>query len=92
MPASSSGVRPRLRIAAISAAGSAIGGNIGGPIGATIGARLGSAVGQRIDNSVFGAGKLKHLPVREFALKDVAAAHEAVEKGNNGVRMIVLPD
>jgi NADPH2:quinone reductase len=37
------------------------------------------------------AGKIRHLPVREFPLEQIAAAHEAVEKGNNGVRMIVLP-
>jgi NADPH:quinone reductase len=38
------------------------------------------------------AGRLKHLPVREFTLAEVAAAHEAVEKGNNGARMIVRID
>jgi NADPH2:quinone reductase len=38
------------------------------------------------------AGKLKHLPVREFALADIAKAHEAVEKGNSGTRMIVKID
>src|SRR6185503_7817955 len=41
--------------------------------------------------SLQSAGKLKHLPVRKFALADVAAAHDAVEKGNSGVRMIVHP-
>lgn len=35
------------------------------------------------------AGSLKHLPVREFPLEQVAAAHEAVEAGNGGTRMIV---
>jgi NADPH2:quinone reductase len=35
------------------------------------------------------AGKLKHLPVREFALDQIAAAHEAVEAGNSGTRMIL---
>jgi NADPH2:quinone reductase len=35
------------------------------------------------------AGRVKHLPVREFALGEVAQSHEAVEKGNGGVRMIV---
>lgn len=38
------------------------------------------------------AGRIKHLPVREFALNETAVAHEAVERGNNGVRMIVRPD
>jgi NADPH2:quinone reductase len=37
------------------------------------------------------AGRLRHLPVREFTLAETAAAHEAVEKGNNGVRMVVTP-
>ena len=36
-------------------------------------------------------GKLRHLPVREFALDDIAAAHEAVEAGNSGTRMLVIP-
>ncbi len=35
------------------------------------------------------AGKLIHLPVREFFLEDAAASHEAVEAGNNGTRMIL---
>jgi len=35
------------------------------------------------------AGRLKHLPVREFPLERIAEAHQAVEKGNNGVRMVV---
>jgi NADPH2:quinone reductase len=35
------------------------------------------------------AGRLKHLPVREFPLERIAEAHEAVEKGNNGTRMVV---
>jgi len=35
------------------------------------------------------AGKLKHLPVREFPLERIAQAHEAVEKGNSGTRMVV---
>ncbi|OGT81531.1 MAG: hypothetical protein A3H91_07910 [Gammaproteobacteria bacterium RIFCSPLOWO2_02_FULL_61_13] len=35
------------------------------------------------------AGKLKHLPVREFALSEVAQAHEAVEAGNSGARMVL---
>lgn len=39
--------------------------------------------------SMQGAGRLKHLPVREFTLEQVAAAHEAVEAGNGGTRMIV---
>ena len=34
-------------------------------------------------------GKLRHLPVREFPLERIAEAHEAVEKGNSGVRMVV---
>jgi len=37
------------------------------------------------------AGTLKHLPIREFALEDIAAAHEAVEAGNSGTRMVVVP-
>src|SRR5262249_17461954 len=36
------------------------------------------------------AGKIKHLPVREFALDQIAQVHEAVEKGNSGTRMIVV--
>jgi NADPH:quinone reductase len=35
------------------------------------------------------AGKLKHLPVREFTLERIAQCHEAVEAGNGGARMIV---
>ncbi|MFM9967894.1 MAG: NADPH:quinone reductase [Burkholderiales bacterium] len=34
-------------------------------------------------------GELKHLPVREFSLDQIAAVHEAVEAGNSGTRMIV---
>lgn len=33
--------------------------------------------------------KLKHLPIKEYALDQIAAAHEAVEKGNSGVRQII---
>jgi NADPH:quinone reductase-like Zn-dependent oxidoreductase len=36
------------------------------------------------------AGKLKHLPVREFRLEQISQAHEAVEKGNSGTRMMVM--
>ena len=36
------------------------------------------------------AGKLKHLPVREFSLDQVAQVHEAVEKGNSGTRMVIV--
>ncbi len=36
------------------------------------------------------AGKLKHLPVREFSLDQIAQAHEAVEKGNNATRMVIV--
>jgi NADPH2:quinone reductase len=36
------------------------------------------------------AGKLKHLPVREFKLDQIAQAHEAVEKGNNATRMVIV--
>jgi NADPH:quinone reductase-like Zn-dependent oxidoreductase len=36
------------------------------------------------------AGKLKHLPVREFGLDQIAPVHEAVEKGNSGTRMVVV--
>ena len=35
------------------------------------------------------AGKLKHLPVREFSLDQIAQCHEAVEAGNGGRRMII---
>jgi NADPH:quinone reductase-like Zn-dependent oxidoreductase len=35
------------------------------------------------------AGKLKHLPVREFSLDQIAQVHEAVEKGNSGTRMVI---
>jgi len=36
------------------------------------------------------AGKLKHLPVREFSLDQIAQAHEAVERGNNATRMVIV--
>jgi NADPH:quinone reductase len=36
-----------------------------------------------------GAGRLKHLPVREFPLERIGEAHEAVEKGNSGTRMVI---
>ena len=36
------------------------------------------------------AGKLKHLPVREFRLDQIAQAHEAVERGNNATRMVIV--
>ena len=36
------------------------------------------------------AGKVKHLPVREFALDQIAQVHEAVEKGNSGTRMVIV--
>lgn len=39
--------------------------------------------------SMQSAGRLKHLPVRLFPLERVAEAHEAVEKGNSGTRMVV---
>jgi len=35
------------------------------------------------------AGKVKHLPIRTFSLDQAAAAHEAVEAGNSGTRMII---
>ena len=35
------------------------------------------------------AGRLRHLPVREFPLDQIARCHEAVEAGNSGTRMIV---
>ena len=35
------------------------------------------------------AGKLKHLPVREFSMDQIAQCHEAVEAGNSGMRMIL---
>src|SRR5258705_10255374 len=35
------------------------------------------------------AGKLKHLPVREFGLDQIAQVHEAVENGNSGTRMVI---
>ena len=37
------------------------------------------------------AGKLKHLPIREYTLADIASAHEAVEAGNSGTRNVVVP-
>jgi NADPH:quinone reductase len=37
-----------------------------------------------------GAGKLKHLPVREFSLDRIAQVHDAVEKGNSGTRMVIV--
>jgi len=40
-------------------------------------------------SSMQSAGKLRHLPVREFTLEQIAAVHEAVEAGNSGTRMIV---
>ena len=36
-------------------------------------------------------GKLKHLPIREYTLADIASAHEAVEAGNSGTRNVVVP-
>jgi NADPH:quinone reductase len=36
------------------------------------------------------AGKIKHLPVREFSLSEIAQVHEAVEKGNSGTRMVIV--
>ena len=35
------------------------------------------------------SGKLRHLPVREFSIDQLAQCHEAVEAGNSGTRMIV---
>lgn len=35
------------------------------------------------------AGKLKHLPIREFSLQQIAEAHQAVEAGNSATRMIL---
>jgi NADPH:quinone reductase len=37
-----------------------------------------------------GAGTIRHLPVREFGLGDIAQVHEAVEKGNSGTRMVIV--
>ena len=34
-------------------------------------------------------GRIRHLPIRTFALGAIAGAHEAVEKGNSGVRMVI---
>ncbi len=34
-------------------------------------------------------GRVRHLPIRTFALAEIAKAHEAVEKGNSGVRMVL---
>jgi NADPH:quinone reductase len=34
-------------------------------------------------------GKVRHLPIRTFSLAEIALAHEAVEKGNSGVRMVL---
>jgi NADPH2:quinone reductase len=36
------------------------------------------------------AGTIKHLPVREFSLDQIAQVHEAVEKGNSGTRMVIV--
>ena len=36
-------------------------------------------------------GKLKHLPVKTFALEEIGAAHEMVEQGTDGVRAVVTP-
>jgi NADPH2:quinone reductase len=36
------------------------------------------------------AGRIKHLPVREFALDQIAQVHEAVEKGNSGTRTLIV--
>jgi NADPH2:quinone reductase len=36
------------------------------------------------------AGKIKHLPVREFSLDQIAQVHEAVERGNSGTRMVIV--
>jgi NADPH2:quinone reductase len=36
------------------------------------------------------AGKIKHLPVREFSLAEIAQVHAAVEKGNSGTRMVIV--
>jgi NADPH:quinone reductase len=36
------------------------------------------------------AGKVKHLPVREFSLDQIARVHEAVENGNSGTRMVIV--
>lgn len=35
------------------------------------------------------AGRLKHLPVKTFALHEIGAAHEMVEQGTDGVRAVV---
>ena len=35
------------------------------------------------------AGRLRHLPVREFPLDQIVRCHEAVEAGNSGTRMIL---
>lgn len=43
-------------------------------------------------NAMQTAGNLKHLPIREFSLEQIAAAHEGVEAGNSGTRMIVKLD
>lgn len=36
-----------------------------------------------------GSGRLKHLPVKTFALAEIGAAHEMVEQGTDGVRAVV---
>jgi NADPH2:quinone reductase len=36
------------------------------------------------------AGTIRHLPVREFTLDEIAQVHEAVEKGNSGTRMMIV--
>jgi NADPH2:quinone reductase len=35
------------------------------------------------------AGHVKHLPVKTFPLEEIGAAHEMVERGNDGVRAVV---
>ncbi|MSQ70004.1 MAG: NADPH:quinone reductase [Betaproteobacteria bacterium] len=43
-------------------------------------------------NRMMDAGELRHLPTREFPLELIASAHEAVERGNHGVRTVVRID
>lgn len=35
-------------------------------------------------------GKLKHLPVKTFTLREIGVAHEMVEQGTDGVRAVVM--
>jgi hypothetical protein len=36
------------------------------------------------------AGQFEHLPIRKFALDQIAQVHKAVEKRNRGTRMVIV--